>query len=92
MNVKRVQFDSLLRTNKITKFLLANIDICVAKALKGRFQMRAFSTLCTLKAAASYSMVTKPPTAQMEHPSPSRLRARMAGADDGKSPCELPII
>lgn len=92
MNVKRVQFDSLVRTNKIIKFLLAKIDICTAKALKGRLQMRAFSTPCTLKAAASYSVVTKPPTAQTEHPSPSRLRARMAGAADGKSPCELPNI
>lgn len=54
--------------------------------------MRAFSTPCTLKAAASYSVVTKPPTAQTEDPSPSRLRARMAGAADGKSPCELPNI
>lgn len=92
MHVKNIQFDPILKPNKTTKFLLANIDICMAKVLKARLQMRAFSTLCTLKADASYRVVTKPPTAQTKHPLPSQLRARMAGPADGKSLCELLII
>lgn len=53
--------------------------------------MGAFSTPCTLK-AASYRVITQPPTAQTEHPSPSQLQARMAGAADGEPLRERLVI